>query len=414
MLQFMDHLLTLLRAAAEDTRLRILALAAREDLTVSDYVHVLGQSQPRVSRHLKLLVEGGLLERFREAQFTRFRLVTSGDDAALVPVVEAMRRLMLEGTVRSTPSFAFGLTIAGDRQNVWRGRFALYGYPEVVEANYAVARAALEAAGFTLGNVTETDDPNAVPGTIVSPDGAGIAAVGSTIDVTVAAGGASGTKFVFRVSSATTFSWKKGDEVPARIHSTRAARVTVTLSRPRTTRLYTWRFHVKAGVSLVKLHMPQQIRRPGLYWFKWVGESGEDHVTKTVRVRIVFSGEKLGRLVKAPKQTVDVVLAGDDLGQDVALGLDGGNARVLAASSADALFDLAAQDGVQRVAVVDVDQYGVGVVHDLHTLFPTLGIVAVAANADERAAAVYAGANAALPSSVPDSDIARAVARLVR
>src|SRR5215813_6996054 len=87
----MDHLLTLLRAAAEDTRLRILALAAREDLTVSDYVHVLGQSQPRVSRHLKLLVEAGLLERFREAQFTRFRLVTGGDDAALVR--EFVRRL---------------------------------------------------------------------------------------------------------------------------------------------------------------------------------------------------------------------------------------------------------------------------------------------------------------------------------
>ena len=87
----MNHLLTLLRAAAEDTRLRILALAAREDLTVSDYVHVLGQSQPRVSRHLKLLVEAGLLERFREAQFTRFRLVTAGDDAALVR--EFVRRL---------------------------------------------------------------------------------------------------------------------------------------------------------------------------------------------------------------------------------------------------------------------------------------------------------------------------------
>src|SRR5215475_3271068 len=87
----MDHLLALLRAAAEDTRLRILALAAREDLTVSDYVHVLGQSQPRVSRHLKLLLEAGLLERFREAQFTRFRLVTGGDDAALVR--EFVRRL---------------------------------------------------------------------------------------------------------------------------------------------------------------------------------------------------------------------------------------------------------------------------------------------------------------------------------
>src|SRR5258708_21046824 len=79
----MDHLLTLLRAAAEDTRLRILALAAREDLTVSDYVHVLGQSQPRVSRHLKLLVEAGLLERFRETQFTPFRLVPPGDDPPL-------------------------------------------------------------------------------------------------------------------------------------------------------------------------------------------------------------------------------------------------------------------------------------------------------------------------------------------
>ena len=88
---YMEHLLTLLRAAAEDTRLRILALAAREDLTVSDYVHILGQSQPRVSRHLKLLVEAGLLERFREAQFTRFRLVTEGDDAALVR--EFVRRI---------------------------------------------------------------------------------------------------------------------------------------------------------------------------------------------------------------------------------------------------------------------------------------------------------------------------------
>ena len=55
----MDRIYDILAAAAEDTRLRILALAAREDLTVSDYVHVLGQSQPRVSRHLKLLVEGG-------------------------------------------------------------------------------------------------------------------------------------------------------------------------------------------------------------------------------------------------------------------------------------------------------------------------------------------------------------------
>src|SRR6188768_2156986 len=77
----MNHLLALLRAAAEDTRLRVLALAAREDLTVSDYVHVLGQSQPRLSRHLKLLVEAGLLERVPEGANAYFQVP---GDAGLV------------------------------------------------------------------------------------------------------------------------------------------------------------------------------------------------------------------------------------------------------------------------------------------------------------------------------------------
>ena len=77
--------------------------------------------------------------------------VMSGDDSSLVPAVDAMRGLMLEGIVRSTPSFAFGLTIAGDRQNTWRGRFALYGRAQLVELQYEVARAALERVG---GEVT--------------------------------------------------------------------------------------------------------------------------------------------------------------------------------------------------------------------------------------------------------------------
>ena len=50
-----------LRAAAEETRLRILALLAEGELSVSDLTDILGQSQPRISRHLKLLVEAGLV-----------------------------------------------------------------------------------------------------------------------------------------------------------------------------------------------------------------------------------------------------------------------------------------------------------------------------------------------------------------
>lgn len=62
----MDDLLAALRAAAEPTRLRLLALAGRGAFCVSEFTEILGQSQPRLSRHLKLLCEAGLLERVRE------------------------------------------------------------------------------------------------------------------------------------------------------------------------------------------------------------------------------------------------------------------------------------------------------------------------------------------------------------
>jgi len=76
----MDQLLTALRAVAEPTRLRLLVLCARGELTVSELAQILGQSQPRVSRHLKLLCEAGLLDRFREGSWVFYRL-SSGSAA---------------------------------------------------------------------------------------------------------------------------------------------------------------------------------------------------------------------------------------------------------------------------------------------------------------------------------------------
>src|SRR5579859_1940759 len=74
----MNELLSGLRAAAEPTRLRLLVLCAQGELTVSDLTDILGQSQPRVSRHLKLLCEAGLLDRFREGSWVFYRLSQSG------------------------------------------------------------------------------------------------------------------------------------------------------------------------------------------------------------------------------------------------------------------------------------------------------------------------------------------------
>src|SRR5215472_3550532 len=76
-------LLAALRAVAEPTRLRLLVLCARGELTVSELAQILGQSQPRVSRHLKLLCEAGLLDRFREGSWVFYRVSTEGVAAAL-------------------------------------------------------------------------------------------------------------------------------------------------------------------------------------------------------------------------------------------------------------------------------------------------------------------------------------------
>src|SRR5438105_2428075 len=78
-----DVLNAALKAAGEGTRLRVLALLAEAELTVSDLTEILRQSQPRISRHLRLLTEAGLIERFREGSWAFFRLADHGASADL-------------------------------------------------------------------------------------------------------------------------------------------------------------------------------------------------------------------------------------------------------------------------------------------------------------------------------------------
>src|SRR3954453_13940552 len=98
----MERLLASLRAVAEPTRLRLLALAARGSFCVMEFTEILGQSQPRLSRHLKLLCDCGLLDRVREGANVWFAL-PHGEAGAVPrelvprlpdgdPVLEADRR----------------------------------------------------------------------------------------------------------------------------------------------------------------------------------------------------------------------------------------------------------------------------------------------------------------------------------
>jgi ubiquinone/menaquinone biosynthesis C-methylase UbiE len=141
----LPDLLAGLTAAGEITRLRLLCLLAEAELTVSELVAILGQSQPRVSRHLKLLTEAGLAERRREGAWAFFRLGESGPGVALAhdivarvnpadPLVAADRaRLDLTRQARRRQAAAYFAEMAKD----WDGIRALHAPEERVEATLA-------------------------------------------------------------------------------------------------------------------------------------------------------------------------------------------------------------------------------------------------------------------------------------
>lgn len=73
----MEKLLAGLKAVAEHTRLRLLTILIRNELTVSEITYILDQSQPRVSRHLKLMCDAGILDRIQEGAWVFYRVTDS-------------------------------------------------------------------------------------------------------------------------------------------------------------------------------------------------------------------------------------------------------------------------------------------------------------------------------------------------
>ena len=73
-----------LRAAGEGSRLRLLALCAQGPMSVSELAETLRQSEPRVSRHLKILSEAGLIERHRQGQWVQYRVAADPQAASFV------------------------------------------------------------------------------------------------------------------------------------------------------------------------------------------------------------------------------------------------------------------------------------------------------------------------------------------
>jgi ubiquinone/menaquinone biosynthesis C-methylase UbiE/DNA-binding transcriptional ArsR family regulator len=185
-------LLANLQAAGEETRLRILCLLAEAELTVSELVSILGQSQPRVSRHLKLLAEAGLAVRSREGAWAFFRLADEGALARdLVhrldpsdPVLVADRsRLDVAREARRRQAAAYFAEQAGD----WDRIRALHAPEERVEAALLSFLGAkpfrtLLDLGTGTGRMLELLAPRAVRAVGVDQSAAMLALARSRID----------------------------------------------------------------------------------------------------------------------------------------------------------------------------------------------------------------------------------------
>ena len=83
----LQDLVNALKAAGDLTRLRILLLLRQEELTVTELTSILLQSQPGISRHLKLLGTANLLRRFKEGSWVFYRVSDDELASALTALV---------------------------------------------------------------------------------------------------------------------------------------------------------------------------------------------------------------------------------------------------------------------------------------------------------------------------------------
>lgn len=87
-----EQLLQRFKTLSDPIRLRLLALCAEGDCSVSELTEITAQSQPRISQHLRQLCDAGLVERFRDGHFVYYRVPTRGADlrqiVALLPTDE--------------------------------------------------------------------------------------------------------------------------------------------------------------------------------------------------------------------------------------------------------------------------------------------------------------------------------------
>lgn len=136
----MDALLIILRALADPSRVRILLLVRRMELSVGEIAAVLGQSQPRVSRHIRILADAGLVNRAKEGAWVFVRL---GDAARAEPVLAMFDALANNAGVADQERLA---AVRAERAAAADAWFAAHAEDWDLERALYVAETSVEAA----------------------------------------------------------------------------------------------------------------------------------------------------------------------------------------------------------------------------------------------------------------------------
>lgn len=161
----LDAAVRTIKAAGDPTRIRLLALLAAGEAAVGELQQILGQSQPRVSRHLRILDDAGLVTKFRDGQWIYYRL-------ALTPAARefAQNAVGLAGVD--------DVTLLGDATALAKVKKA-----RERDAFAAPIRAASTRGAFAAGR------PNPVEFAAAFEDAVGTGPLGDVLDVGSGAGG---------------------------------------------------------------------------------------------------------------------------------------------------------------------------------------------------------------------------------
>jgi hypothetical protein len=278
----------------------------------------------------------------------------------------------------------------------------LQAVPAVTGRNVADASAALAARGFTAGKLIPVVSSEPV-GTVVGPAGVQLLPAGSIVDLQVSSTSVSRqSQFVFQIAVQRRLRLTNR-ALAVRILATAPAKVSATLDGANYRRVQRWSFPAATGATVHTLRLARTLH-PGTYTLYWLGRTADGGTYRTSqKIRVITAKAKAHTANPA-----QIILTVSDNTKSAQRTVQSAGQTIEA--TPEQSFDVASTRDAS-VVIVDADKFGVKLVHDLRTVFPTTAIVALSKSRVTLAILARQGA-IALPSSTSAKKIAALVDKL--